>query len=349
MAGARVTVRDVAQRAGVSTATVSRTINGTATVSAETLDRVRAAIADLDFRPTPAAQNLRRRRTGNIALVTPSIVNPFFPELVAGVHPEVARRGYSLLLIDSDDPVREAARVAGSRLVDGVLLVASVHPGRRLTDGPSTAVPVVAFDREPATPTTAVVQCENVAGATAVVEHLIGLGHTRIAHLRGPAGLDVAEQRADGYRKALAAAGLPVDERLVRAGEFTEDSGYEVTLRLLAEPAPPTAVFAANDMMAVGAIAALRDRGLRVPEDVSVAGFDGIHLGRYLQPPLTTYAQPVAALARRAVDLLLDAVEAATPGARPPGRAATPAYRLLGELLVRGSTAPPPLRSPHER
>jgi LacI family repressor for deo operon, udp, cdd, tsx, nupC, and nupG len=337
-----VTVRDVAHRAGVSTATVSRTINGTANVSAETLDRVRSAIADLDFSPTPAAQNLRRRRTGNIALVTPSIVNPFFPELVAGVHPEVARRGYSLLLIDSDEPAREAARVAGARLVDGILLVASVHSGRRLTDGPPSPVPVVAFDREPATPTTAVVQCENVAGATAVVEHLIGLGHVRIAHLRGPAGLDVAEQRADGYRKALAAHGLPMDDGLVRTGQFTEDSGYEVTLRLLGEPAPPTAIFAANDMMAVGAIAALRDRGLRVPADVSVAGFDGIHLGRYLQPPLTTYAQPVAAIARRAVDLLFDAVESGGLTAPRAGRAPDRSHRLPGELVVRGSTAAPP-------
>jgi LacI family transcriptional regulator len=337
-----VTVRDVAHRAGVSTATVSRTINGTANVAADTLDRVRTAIADLDFEPTPAAQNLRRRRTGNIALVTPSIVNPFFPELVAGVQPEVARRGYSLLLIDSDEPAREAARVAGSRLVDGVLLVASVEAGRRPTDGARSPVPVVAFDREPASPTTAVVQCDNVAGAVAVVEHLIRLGHVRIAHLRGPVGLDVAEQRAAGYRTALTAHGLPVDHALVQACEFTEDSGYEVTRRLLAGSAPPTAIFAANDMMAVGAIAALRDHGLRVPADVSVAGFDGIHLGRYLQPPLTTYAQPVAAIARRAVNLLLDAVEGAEPtaprGPCAPGRA----HRLPGELVVRGSTAAPP-------
>jgi DNA-binding LacI/PurR family transcriptional regulator len=343
VAARRVTVRDVAHRAGVSTATVSRTVNGTAHVSAETLDRVRTAIAELDFHPTPAAQHLRRRRTGNVALVTPSIVNPFFPELVAGLHPEVTRRGWSLLLIDSDEPEREAARVAASRLVDGVLLVASVRPGRRPTPGPPCGVPVVAFDREPATPTTAVVQCDNVAGAAAVVQHLIGLGHVRIAHLRGPRGLDVAAQRAEGYRRALASAGLPVDDRLVRAGEFTEDSGYAVTAGLLHDGVRPTAVFAANDMMAVGAIAALRDRGLRVPVDVSVAGFDGIHLGRYLQPSLTTYAQPVTAMARRAVDLLLDAVESGAPAVRRRGWAPVPASRLPGELIVRDSTAPAPL------
>jgi LacI family repressor for deo operon, udp, cdd, tsx, nupC, and nupG len=337
----RVTVRDVADRAGVSTATVSRTINGTATVSADALGRVRAAIAELGFHPTPAAQNLRRRRTGNIALVTPSIVNPFFPQLVAGVQPEVSRRGWSLLLIGSDEPAREAARVASARLVDGVLLVASVHAGRRLADDERSPVPVVAFDREPAAATAAVVQCDNVAGASAVVGHLIGLGHVRIAHLSGPAGLDVAEQRADGYRKALAAHGLPEDEGLLEVGDFTEDSGYAATLRLVDGTAPPTAVFAANDMMAVGALAALRDRGLRVPGDVSVAGFDGIHLGRYLHPPLTTYAQPVAAIARRAVDLLFEAMESGDRAAARAGRTSGRSHRLHGELVVRGSTAAP--------
>lgn len=342
MAGRRVTVREVAHRAGVSTATVSRTINGTATVSAETLDRVRTAIAELDFHPDPSARNLRRRRTGNIALVTPSILNPFFPELVAGVHPEIARRGYSLLLIDSDEPARAAARAAESRLVDGILLVASGHAGRPGGTRPAAAVPVVAFDREPATPTTAVVQCDNEAGAAAVVEHLVALGHVRIAHLSGPRGVDVTEHRVAGYRRALATHDLPVDGELVRAGDFTEDSGYAVTVALLEQSPPPTAVFAANDMMAIGAVAALRDRGLRVPEDVSVAGFDGINLGRYLQPSLTTYAQPVAALARRAVDLLLDAVESRGPAARRESLARGRAHRLLGELIVRGSTAAAP-------
>ncbi|WP_222266307.1 LacI family DNA-binding transcriptional regulator [Modestobacter marinus] len=343
MAGGRATVRDVARRAGVSTATVSRTVTGTAHVSAETLDRVRTAIAELDFHPSAAARDLRRRRTGNIGLVTPSIVNPFFPELVAGVHAEVSRRGWSLLVVDSDDPEREAARVAGSRLVDGVLLVASEHSARRVP-GPPGPVPVVAFDRAPAPAATAV-QCDNVAGAAAVVEHLIGLGHVRIAHLAGPRGLDVAEQRAERYRRALAAHGVPLDGRLVRGGVFTEDSGHALTAGLLADGVRPTAVFAANDVMAVGAIAALRDHGLRVPADVSVAGFDGIHLGRYLQPPLTTYAQPVTAIARHAVDLLLDAVESAPPAGRTR-RAPVRTHRLPGALVVRGSTAAAPARTP---
>ncbi len=229
--------------------------------------------------------------------MTPSIVNPFFPELVAGVHPELRRRGYSLMLIDTEEPEADAARVAESRLVDGVLLVGSVRPTRTGSSPLTAGVPVVAFDRAPAGGGTTVVQCDNVAGATAVVEHLVAGGHTRIAHIGGPAALDVAQQRATGYRTTLAAHGLGSDDALVAAGDFSEDSGYAAALELLARGEPPTAVFAANDMMAIGAIAAFQLSGMVVPTDVAVAGFDGIHLGRYVQPTLTTYAQPIAAIA----------------------------------------------------
>ena len=290
----RVTVEDVARRAGVSTATVSRTINGTARVAQDTLDRVRAAIDELAFRPNPSAQNLRQQRTRNIALVTPSIVNPFFPELVASVHPEIERRGYSLLLIDAEQPEREAARVAQSRLVDGVLLVASVHGPGPDVEPSWQDVPVVAFDREPAARTSAVVQCDNVAGSAAVVDHLLALGHTRVAHLGGPAGLDVAEQRAQGFRREHEARGVPVDDALVVAGDFGEDSGFALALGLLDLPRRPTAVFAANDLMAIGAIAAFQQRGLGVPDDVSVAGFDGLELPWIAPDVLTTVAQPLA-------------------------------------------------------
>jgi LacI family transcriptional regulator len=334
----RVTVEDVARHAGVSTATVSRTVNGTARVADETLDRVRAAIDALGFRPNPAARNLRQQRTRTIALVTPSIVNPFFPELVAGVHPELRRRGYSLMLIDSEEPEADAARVAESRLVDGVLLVGSVRPTRTGTSPLTSAVPVVAFDRAPAGGGTTVVQCDNVAGAAAVVEHLVAGGHTRIAHIGGPAALDVARQRANGYRTTLAAHGLDLGDALVASGDFSEDSGYAAALELLARGEPPTAVFAANDMMAIGAIAAFQLSGMVVPTDVAVAGFDGIHLGGYVQPTLTTYAQPIAEIAARAVQLLLDEVDDDAPTAHRGPRARARTYRLEGALVVRGST-----------
>jgi len=341
MAG-RVTVEDVARRAGVSTATVSRAVNGTARVAQETLDRVQAAIDELGFHPTPAAQNLRQQRTRNIALVVPTITNPFFPELVAGVTPEITRRGCSLLLISTDDPELEAVRVAGSRLVDGVLLVGSMERTGAAPRARNVEVPVVAFDRAPSTLRTTVVQCDNVAGARDVVAHLAELGHRDIAHLRGPRGLDVADQRARGHRRALLERGLDPRSGGELEGDFSEESGYAAALRLLDGRSRPTALFAANDMMAIGALAALRARGVRVPEDIAVAGFDGIRLGRYLHPTLTTYAQPIAAIAQRAVSLVLDAVDAQTTSTPGPGRRAPQVLTLPGDLVVGGSTSPTP-------
>ncbi|MDM8085243.1 LacI family DNA-binding transcriptional regulator [Cellulomonas cellasea] len=334
----RVTVEDVARRAGVSTATVSRAVNGTARVAQETLDRVQHAIDELGFRPTPAAQNLRQQRTRNIALVVPTITNPFFPELVAGVAPEITRRGSSLLLLSTDDPEGEATRVAQSRLADGILLVGSMERSGVRQRTPHLDLPVVAFDRAAASLRTTVVQCDNAAGARAVVTHLAGLGHRHIAHLRGPRGLDVADQRARGHRRALLELGL--DARLEVEGDFSEESGYAAALRLLDGPERPTAVFAANDLMAIGALAAFRARGVRVPEEISVAGFDGIRLGRYLHPTLTTYAQPIAEIAQRAVTLVLDAVDSGSP--LPRGRSAPHVLTLAGELVVGGSTSAVP-------
>ena len=291
-----MTVEDVARRAGVSTATVSRT--------------------------------------------------------VAGVHPELRAGGYSLLVIDTEEPEREAVRAADSRVVDGVLLVASTGEARTSLQTPRD-VPMVAIDRAPSMLEIDVAQCDNEAGAREVMQHLIGCGHTRIAHIRGPVGLDVATQRARGYQDALASHGVPFDGRLVITGSFDEDSGFAAASALLTDPRPPTAIFAANDLMAIGAIAAAHQHGVRVPDDVAVAGFDGIHVGRYTQPALTTIVQPVADLARRGATGGRDRPprHAARPTSRPDRDSAAgpargprldraPAPTWHGERPVRGRPAP---------
>jgi DNA-binding LacI/PurR family transcriptional regulator len=335
----RATVEQVARLAGVSTATVSRVLNGTAAVAGPTELRVREAISLLAFRPTPQARNLRMGRTGNIALIVPSITNPFFPELMAHVNSEVRARDYSLLLFDAPQPEEEGVRVARSRLADGIILVGSPSAAAAAWSPPELAdVPVVAFDRRPSALSAPVVQVDNYQGAREVVRHLAGRGHRRIGFIGGPRGVSVSADRARGYRAGLREAALDADPGIVTAGEFDEDSGYAGALRLLRGPGAFTALFAANDLMAIGAMSALRDEGVAVPGQVAVAGFDGIHLGRYVAPSLTTYAQPTAELARRAVELLAAAI--AGPPPLSPETLRPPALKLAGRLVIRDSTGP---------
>jgi DNA-binding LacI/PurR family transcriptional regulator len=329
----RATVEQVARLAGVSTATVSRVLNGTATVAGATERRVREAIDQLAFRPAPQARNLRMGRTGNIALIVPSITNPFFPELMARVNSEVRARDYSLLLFDSARPEDEGVRVARSRLADGIILVGSPSAVPAWSPLEITDVPVVAFDRRPRMLAAPVVQVDNYRGAREVVRHLGARGHRRIAFIGGPRGVSVSAERARGYRAGLRELALESDPGIVTAGEFDEDTGYAAAVRLLAGARPFTALFAANDLMAIGAMSALRDQGVAVPGQVAVAGFDGIHLGRYVAPSLTTYAQPTAELARRAVGLLAAAI--AGPSPQLPLT-----LKLAGTLVIRDSSGP---------
>ena len=324
------TAEQVARLAGVSTATVSRVQNGTAVVSDQARERVLAAIRQLAYRPTREARNLRLRRTGNLALIVPSITNPFFPELVARLNAETRAREYALLLFEAAQPEQEAARIARSRLADGIIVIGSASAGRERASV-DVGMPVVAIDRRPASLAAPLVQVDNVLGARTVMRHLGELGHRAIAFIGGPPGLAVSAERARGYRaglRALAGSAQP----LTVAGQFDEDSGYQAASRLITSGPRFTAVFAANDMMAIGALAALRDRDIPVPAQVAVAGFDGIHLDRYVVPALTSYAQPTAELAGVAVRMLAAAIEGHTP--RRPA-----ATRMAGELIVRSSTA----------
>lgn len=339
MAQRRVTVTDVARRAGVSIATVSRVVNGSSRINPDTMARVRRAIEESGYRPTPAARNLRQRRTRTIALVVPSITNPFFPELVASVHAEVHGRGYSLLLADTEEggTEAEAVRLINARMADGVLLVGSSADQKEAGDAVSDT-PIVAFDRASRTLPTTVVQSENARGAEEVVSHLVRLGHRDIAHIAGPRGFGVSEERRQGYLAALTARDRTGEPALVVAGDFSEDSGYQAARTLLASNRGFTAIFAANDMMAIGAMAALRERRVDVPGEVAVAGFDGIHLGRYVNPTLTTYVQPVRKIAQRGVEVLFEAIKRNQQDGDPPATGGQQAIRIPGELLVRESS-----------
>lgn len=303
-----VTIRDVAAEAGVSITTVSRALNESGRVGLATRDRVLSAARRLGYEPNDLARSLHGKSTGTVAVLVPDITNPFFPELVKGVQEVATERGSLLLLCqtaeDTGTAVQEVLHLRRKR-VDGVVLVGGLPGGEELSAA-LAGLPVVTVDRDIAIDGAWVVRSDHRRGGRLATEHLIELGHERIAHIRGPAQLSVATDRHDGYREALEDAGLPYDESLVVEGDFLEQSGYDGLRALRRRRRPFSAVFCGNDLMAIGALRALEDVGLAVPEEIGVVGFDDIHLASYLRPGLTTVHQPIQELGRRAAALLIE-------------------------------------------
>jgi len=334
------TIRDVASQAGVSVATVSRALNGQGRVSEDTRERVRGVASRLGYRPDELARHLVTRTTTTVAMVVPDITNPFFPELVDGVHRACQERGHALLFLQSSGDrvaAEDVIEQLGGRRLAGVVLVGGALPLDTVTHT-LAPTPVVVVDRatRPHDAAAVVVRADHYAGARAAGEHLLTLGHRRIVHITGPAGLVVTHARASGLRDALTRADAELTADRVAEGDFGEASGYYAMRRLLAIHPDLTAVYSANDLMAIGAVRALDDAGRQVPGDVSVVGNDDIHLARYVRPALTTVRQPVAAVGRRAVARLLDPDPFANPEAGPP-----PGDTVLPvELVVRDSTGP---------
>jgi len=310
--------------------TVSRVINGHSNVNAELRSRVEQSIIALGYRPNFVARSLRRRKSQSIGVVIPDITNPFFAELVKGLESEARRRQYTIILGNSEEQVgaeRLYLEIFIDRMVDGLILVPTVETRKvdiRLK------VPLVLVDR--ALPGHSVVGSDHRLGARDAVAYLIGLGHRRIACIAGPEGLPVATQRYEGYRLALESHRLPRRRALVQVAAFDYDSGYSATLKLLERKNKPTAIFASSDQQAIGAIRAVSDLGLRVPQDVSVFGFDDIPLASLVNPRLSTVGQSVPALSRAAISTVL----------RKDAEVATRAeHRFQTTLIVRESCGPP--------
>ena len=334
--GGPPTLEQVAALAGVSRATVSRVVNGSPKVSPEVRAQVERAVARLGYVPNRAARSLVTRRAGSVALVVSEpharfFSEPFFAGMVRGVSAALAGTGVQLLLLIAQDLDRGRLEpyVVGGH-VDGVLL-ASLHGDDPL---PATldraGVPAVLVGR-PAGPLPASwVDADNRGGARAAVAHLAARGRRRIATITGPLDMGVGLDRLDGYRDGLAAAGLAAGPGLVEPGDFTEEAGAAAMARLLARPGPPVdAVFVASDLMAAGALRALRAAGRRVPEEVAVVGFEDSAVARYTQPPLTTVRQPIEEMGRQAARLLL---------AKVAGEATGMHLVLDTELVVRASS-----------
>jgi DNA-binding LacI/PurR family transcriptional regulator len=306
----------------VSRATVSRVVNGSPKVSPVVRAQVERAVAKLGYVPNRAARSLVTRRADSVALVVSEprarfFSEPFFAGMVRGVSAALAETGVQLLLLiaqDLPDRRRLQRYVVGGH-VDGVLL-ASLHGDDPLPGALERAgVPAVLVGRPPEPAPASYVDADNRGGAGKAVEHLARRGRRRIATITGPLDMGVGLDRLEGYRDALAAAGLAADGDLVETGDFTEEGGAAATARLLARPgAPVDAVFAASDLMAAGALRALRAAGRRVPEDVAVVGFEDSAVARYAQPPLTTVRQPIEEMGRQATRMLLAKIAGETGG-----------------------------------
>ncbi len=316
------TLEEVAVRAGVSRATVSRVVNGSPRVSPEVRTQVEAAIVQLGYVPNRAARSLVTRRSGSVAVViaepTPRLFSdPFFPRLLRGVSAALSARDLQLVLLmpASPDEARRTGDYLGAGHVDGALLV-SLHGNDPLPAAMAKrGTPVVVGGRPPGRAAVSYVDVDNVQGARMAVEHLLAAGRRVVACLGGPTDMSAGVDRLAGYRQALIGAGLEVDERLITLGDFTQESGADGMRRILDERPGVDAVFAASDQMATGALQVLRAAGRTIPADVAIVGFDDSPIAEMADPPLTSVRQPIEEMGAEMVRLLLE--HTADPAATP--------------------------------
>lgn len=305
------TIREVASLAGVSTTTVSHVINNTRFVSAEVRQRVLDAMAELNYRPNVLARSLRRGETNTLGLILPDSANPFFAEIGRAIEDAAFEAGYNVILGNSENQLAKEqvyVDVLIKKQVDGLIFVATGNQSPSLDHLIHNRLPLVVVDRRLSNVEVDTVLTDNLFGGLSATHHLLELGHRRIACITGPSNLTPSAERVIGYRRALEEYGVGIDEGLILRGDFHPSSGYATTVELIRSRSRPTAIFACNDMMAIGALRALSEAGLQVPQDCSLVGFDDIELASYTTPPLTTIRQDKNAIAKAAVNLLLERI-----------------------------------------
>lgn len=330
------TIYDVSKAAGVSIATVSRVYNGSRRVDEKTRRLVVAAAEALDYHPNALARSLVHKSTETVALVVPDISNPFFPEVARGVEDAANGSGYNVILCNSDNrPEKEVAycSVMRKRRVDGIIFIMTGEETSHIAALNRAGVPVVLVDREPGDLPIDMVVTDNLEGGRAAAQHLLDLGHERLGTITGPLKTRTAADRLLGFQQVLEAAGRFRLEYVTEGGGYDMPSGYLGMNRLLALPEPPTAVFAGNDLMAIGALRALEEAGMTAPRDVSVVGYDDIALASITSPRLTTVAQPKYEMGYTAMEVLMRRL---TESGSDPQRVV-----LRPQLVIRGSAAQP--------
>jgi DNA-binding LacI/PurR family transcriptional regulator len=307
------TVKEVAQLAGVSTATVSRVLSNNGGVRGELIRKVRSAARKLGYQPNLAARNLRVRSTRTLGMVFPDIENPFYARIIAGAEEVLQNAGYSLLLANyGEDPEREHTQLATLRAerVAGILFAASCKPSVDYQYCLDANIAMVAVSRIPDGLNVDLVTVSNQEGARQAVEHLLGLGHRRIGFVDGPISLSTTRERKTGYEQALRKQGLPVSRELAVCSDFSHHAGgYEAVTKLLQAPKRPTAILVVSNNMALGVLQALQDRGIDVPAEMAVVGFGDTPSAVLLRSPLTVVAQPARELGATSARLLLERLQ----------------------------------------
>jgi LacI family transcriptional regulator len=331
-------IKDVARRANVSISTVSHVVNGTRFVSETARTQVLAAIRDLEYVPSAVARSLKSNSTKTLGMLIPNCTNPYFAEIVRSVEDHCFGAGYTLILCNTDDAPRRQSvylQVLGEKRIDGLIIISTGNDKELLSLVDGLTIPAVLLDREINRGQCDLVETAHMQGAKIATEHLLALGHRRIACIAGPAELNSSAQRIVGWQQALQTAGMAeTSADLIWHSDFTSQGGFDTMKKVLATTERPTAVFVCNDLMAIGALSAAHEAGIQVPHDLSMVGFDDIELAHFTSPPLTTVVQPKQLMGAMAVDMLLERIQSK--------REISKQVLLQPTLMVRGSTAKVP-------
>jgi LacI family transcriptional regulator len=331
-----ITLEDIAKATGFSVPTVSRALtHSNYPVNVDTRKKILAAAQEMGYQPNLLARSLRTERTNTIGIIVDDLLSPFTPPIVRGIQDYLYESDFMSLIVNSDwDPEleKEAIKTLVSRPVDGLIFVEYSHLAT--SDGlEQSNKPHVFVHRLFGSPIHNSIVPDDLWGAALVIRHLVGLGHRRIAYINGPESWHNAQKRFTGYREELAAHGLAYDPALYQPGDWEIEGGYRAAQNLLDLAQPPTAIFAANDLMALGAIYAIQDRGLRVPENVAVAGYDNRNFTKIMRPRMTTVSMPVYEMGRAAAGLLLKQIT--------KGRQDEQEIKIMGELFIRETCGAP--------
>lgn len=326
------TIKQVAAHAGVSSATVSHVINGTRYVSETVRELVQKAMDELDYRPNALARSLRSGYTHTLGLILPDSANPFFAEVGHSIEIAAFEAGYSVILCNTENDFEKESLymdVLTKKQVDGMIFVTTGERSDSLEHLVQMKIPTVVMDRDFPGLELDIVAADNFQGGYLAAQHLIYLGHKRIGCIAGPSGINPSARRVAGYKQALQEANLTIKPELIASGDFHPESGWEIGRAMLLQRDAPTAIFACNDLMAIGVLRAAAELDLHIPKDLALVGYDDIELASYTNPPLTTIKQPKVKMGLAALKFLLSRIQ--------DKQSAPQSVLLPVSLVIRGS------------